>query len=370
MKQVQLVLVGGFLGAGKTTLLAQAATHLVAQGKRVGLITNDQATDLVDSGLLRQEGLQVGEVAGGCFCCRFNDLVAAADKLMTELKPDILMGEPVGSCTDLAATVIRPMQALHGDWFKVAPFTVLTDPGRLREALAEGGSASFPDNVLYIYRKQLEEADLIVVNKLDQITPAAAAELQQAVASKYPGTRVLAISAQTGTGVDQWLDAVLSGSNAGRRQIPVNYDTYADGEAVLGWLNAGVTLEAGLPTDWAAFVRGYLALLHADLKARSAEIAHLKLLLTTPSGSLVANLTSTAGTPSFRGDTGPLASNASLTVNARVHMSPDDLRAAVEAALAKAAASAQCRVNVLQIQSFRPGRPQPTHHMGGTTEAL
>jgi G3E family GTPase len=48
----KLILVGGFLGAGKTTLLAEAAKRLAKEGKSVGLITNDQAPELVDTRLL------------------------------------------------------------------------------------------------------------------------------------------------------------------------------------------------------------------------------------------------------------------------------------------------------------------------------
>ncbi|HBT77267.1 MAG TPA: hypothetical protein DEB39_10180, partial [Planctomycetaceae bacterium] len=76
----KLILVGGFLGSGKTTLLAEAAKTLTAEGKTVGLITNDQAPDLVDTRLLsRIDGLvgkgpegSVVEVSGSCFCCNFN----------------------------------------------------------------------------------------------------------------------------------------------------------------------------------------------------------------------------------------------------------------------------------------------------------
>ena len=39
MKRHCIILIGGFLGAGKTTLMARAAALLLAQGKRVGLIT-------------------------------------------------------------------------------------------------------------------------------------------------------------------------------------------------------------------------------------------------------------------------------------------------------------------------------------------
>ena len=45
------VMVGGFLGAGKTTALLRLAEHFTAQGRRVGLITNDQSQGLVDTSM-------------------------------------------------------------------------------------------------------------------------------------------------------------------------------------------------------------------------------------------------------------------------------------------------------------------------------
>jgi len=104
MPKTQVILVGGFLGAGKTTLLARATEQLVRQGKRVGLITNDQAANLVDTAILKEVSDAVQEVAGGCFCCRFDELMAAMDQLVEAGVPDVLIGEPVGSCTDLSAT--------------------------------------------------------------------------------------------------------------------------------------------------------------------------------------------------------------------------------------------------------------------------
>ena len=94
----------------KTTLLAQAAVRLSKLGHRVGLVANDQAADLVDSEVLKITGTCVEEVAGGCFCCRFPDMIAALDRLAQRDQADVLLGEPVGSCTDLAATVMQPLQ--------------------------------------------------------------------------------------------------------------------------------------------------------------------------------------------------------------------------------------------------------------------
>ena len=60
-------MIGGFLGAGKTTTLVRLARDYVEQGYRVGIVTNDQADNLVDTHLFRAEGFPVQEVPGACF---------------------------------------------------------------------------------------------------------------------------------------------------------------------------------------------------------------------------------------------------------------------------------------------------------------
>jgi len=62
MKKIRFLMIGGFLGAGKTTTIARLAAHYTDQGLNVGLVTNDQAYDLVDTEMLRSKGFQVGEV--------------------------------------------------------------------------------------------------------------------------------------------------------------------------------------------------------------------------------------------------------------------------------------------------------------------
>jgi G3E family GTPase len=359
MKDVRMVLVGGFLGAGKTTLLTQAARRLVEQGKRVGLITNDQAANLVDTGILRQGGFDVGEVAGGCFCCRFSDFVAASDKLLNGIHPDVLFGEPVGSCTDLSATVLQPLKQLYAEWFRLAPFTVVTDPARLEEAL-DADSTAFPDSVVYIFRKQLEEADVIVLNKTDLLSPGELSALKRKVAKEYSGTPLLCASALRGEGVDEWLDFVLKAPRAGTRMAEVDYDKYADGEAALGWLNCTARLRATTPADWREFCAGFIERVRAGLRGRAAEIAHLKLLLNTSGGSLQANLTSSRGEPLFQGTVQSAPREALLMVNARVRAEPEELQAVIEKALASGPQK-DVAVEILTMASFKPGRPKPTH---------
>ena len=60
MLPIRFIMLGGFLGAGKTTTIARLARHYQKQGKKIGIVTNDQATDLVDTNSLRSQGFDVG----------------------------------------------------------------------------------------------------------------------------------------------------------------------------------------------------------------------------------------------------------------------------------------------------------------------
>ena len=362
----RVILVGGFLGAGKTTLLARAAKRLTDQGKRVGLVANDQAADLVDTALLEETGSKVEEVAGGCFCCRFPDMVAAMQRLVRRDNVDVLIGEPVGSCTDLSATVMQPLKKLHAEQFQVAPFSVLVDGhqvrvlAKLRQAAAQNESSGFPDNVLYIYEKQLEEADLIVLNKTDLLPPAELTELKGLLAERFPDTPLLTMSATSGEGVDAWLDFVGRGQYAGRRIAEVDYDTYAAGEAALGWMNAAAALQARGQIDWTAFAAELLETVRTRLRDGGAQIAHLKLYLTSDAGHVAGNVTSNDGPLSVRGAIAAGQPETKLLLNARVHSQPDALQATVEQAL-RTVAGDRVASTITNIRSFFPGRPQPTH---------
>src|SRR5215207_4568475 len=157
--KTKLIMIGGFLGAGKTTLLLRAAKELEAQGHRVALVTNDQGHDLVDTALARLERVPVAEIVGGCFCCRFNDFLNALQEVRHTIQPDVILAEPVGSCTDLMATVLRPLRQQYPDDYAIAPFTVLFDAGR--------NLSGFPSEVSDLYQWQLDEADTIALSKMD-----------------------------------------------------------------------------------------------------------------------------------------------------------------------------------------------------------
>lgn len=365
MAKTKMIIVGGFLGAGKTTLLGKAAQALAGRGVKVGLITNDQAANLVDTGVLQQAGQDVKEVAGACFCCAFNKLLYVCDQLIASFNPEVIIGEPVGSCTDLSATVLQPMKKLCRETFDLAPFTVLIDPAELLSNFRDGDAPA--DSVRYIYRKQIEEADLLVVNKADTLSRDAIQQVESLIRRQFPGMPVMMMAAAKGDGVDRWLDVVLAGGSAGQRIAEVDYDTYADGEAALGWLNAAVRLTASGPINWKAFGASLMERMQTRFVAASAQIAHLKILLTTQGGKLKMSLTSNAGEPSAEG-TAPPSLGATLVVNARVRANPEQLKATVERCI-KEAAGKTLVADVVEITSFRPSRPNPQHRFDSVVSA-
>jgi G3E family GTPase len=361
--KARFVVVGGFLGAGKTTALLRLGTMWQERGRRVGLLTNDQAADLVDTETIRMRGFRVEEVAGACFCCKFDDLARSAERLREEERPDVLVGEPVGSCTDLVATVVRPLAKFYGDRYEVAPYSVLVDPARARAIVLEKGFGGFSAKVAYVFLKQLEEADLILLNKADLLAPAAREEIRAALGREFPRARVLPASALTGEGFEEWLALLEGGGPAGAHAAEVDYEIYAEGEAELGWLNATWRLESDRPFDADRIVGDLLQAIAEGLRPRGAEVAHVKVLLDAGGGAAVGNFVGAGSAVRLSQALGREARAGRLVVNARVHTDPDALLALAEACVASVLAVHGVAARRGQAAHFRPGRPVPVHRL-------
>ena len=89
---------GRFPGVGKTTTLSYLARILTgAAAKWESDELTSQGRTLVDTKFQANRTLPVVEVVGGCFCCRFDDLVTQADALISQYQVDIILAEPVGT---------------------------------------------------------------------------------------------------------------------------------------------------------------------------------------------------------------------------------------------------------------------------------
>jgi G3E family GTPase len=366
-ERARYIMIGGFLGAGKTTAVAKLAQHLNEQGLRVGLITNDQGNELVDTAMLRAKGFATEEIPGGCFCCRFNSLVDAANKLTADSRPDVFIAEPVGSCTDLVATVTYPLRRMYGESFTIAPLSVLVDPVRALRVfgLSEGGK--FSEKVRYIYRKQLEEADLIVINKRELLDESQFARLSAKLAEEFPNSEILAASARQGDGLELWFDRIISTEQRARCAMDVDYEIYAEGEALLGWLNCTVQMSSTQEFDGNATLRGLARRIQALLSAEHAEVAHLKMTLSPDEGLgdiAVVNLVRNDFVPELSLELPDVIRSGQLIINCRAEAAPEKLLAALKQAVAAIEQEqAGLTLKLEHSEHFRPGKPQPTHRM-------
>lgn len=367
--RARYIMIGGFLGAGKTTAISRLAERLSRQGLRVGLITNDQGSELVDTAMLRSRGFRTEEISGGCFCCRFNSLVEAASKLTQATKPEVFIAEPVGSCTDLVATVTYPLRRMYGESYTIAPLSVVLDPVRAQRVLGLVEGGQFSEKVRYIYLKQLEEADWIVINKRETLDEVALERLTTVLEERFPQARVMAVSARTGEGLDEWFSALTEAEQVGGESMEVDYGIYAEGEALLGWLNATVAVGTGgeMAVDGNALVRAIAERVQAHLGAAGAEIAHLKMTLSPNEGLsdlAVINLVRNDFVPELSQELSDEIFGGQLIINCRAEADPEHLVSTLERALGEVRDRfGGVEMTLEHCEHFRPGKPEPTHRM-------
>jgi hypothetical protein len=341
-----IVLLGGFLGVGKTTLILAASRLLHSRGMRATAILNDQGSELVDTQYVAADGIATDQVTGGCFCCRFSDLIDAADRLRAHA-PDVIFAEAVGSCTDISATTLQPLKLYYGHQFRLAPYSVLVDPQRARELTAADPGGDLP----FLFRTQVEEADLICFTKSD-------------VYQECPdigGAPARHVSAVTGQGVAEWLDEVLAGQiPSGGKILAIDYERYARAEAALAWLNASGTVTLPTPLSPSSLIGPLLEELDSAMAADNVRIVHLKVSDEAPSGFLKASIVAHGQEPQVNGMLGASpASTHKLLLNIRAEGEPSTLQRVVETQLRKLPGKWESRT----MQCFVPAPPKPEHRL-------
>lgn len=335
--------VGGFLGAGKTRLIIAATQILSKSGIRTAAILNDQGEDLVDTEWVTHQGMAAQEVSGACFCCQFSKLLRSIEQLRSA-DPAVIFLEPVGSCTDISATVLQPLKSYHKE-FQLAPFTVLIDPARARSL----SKPSADQQLEYLFTQQLLEADLIVWSKSDIHRPG----LQS---SGFRNLRQL--SAKSGEGVGAWLSEVIGGKiEPGSKLLEdIDYRRYAAAEACLGWLNWQVSVRLSAPLSAAMLGGPLFDSLQATLIGAGVSIVHLKMIVRSASGFIEVAVCANEDEPEVDGDlTASPASEHEIIVNLRAKANPEQLSLLALAAFEQLPGV----VRYTRRDCFQPAAPEP-----------
>jgi hypothetical protein len=340
-KRPYIVVVGGFLGSGKTTLILSAARLLEQRGLRSAVVLNDQGVELVDTRHAGMQGVPAREVTGGCFCCRFSGLMTEIEALR-DFSPDVIFTEPVGSCTDISATVLGPLKE-DFEHYRVAPFTVLVDPARAAALLGDDADR----DLAFFFEKQLQEADVVCMSKADVYPDAPG----------IPGMEVHHVSAVTGEGVAEWLDEILGGTlEPGRTILDIDYARYAEAEAALAWLNLSFVFEPASPIAPALVVGPFLDGLDQALTAAGIQVVHLKIFCNSAAGWLKAAICANGEEPKVEGqlDASP-ANRHELLLNLRAKGDPDEVRQIVAGQMLLLDGNA----SDVRLDCFSPAPPKP-----------
>jgi hypothetical protein len=171
------------------------------------------------------------------------------------------------------------------------------------------------------------------------------------------------MSARTGEGFAGLCEFLEQRGEFGRRVLEVDYDVYAAGEAELGWLNSQVAITAARPFALDDLLVDVVRRLQVEFAQRGAETAHLKAIGMWEGVYAVANLVSSFTEPELSLDSRCRVPRAEIVVNARVSIDPAELDGLVRAAVAAAGAAVNGEARFQTLQSFRPGRPVPTHRL-------
>jgi G3E family GTPase len=362
---MRFVPLGGYLGAGKTTAMLKAAACLQRTGERVAVITNDQGTDLIDTQLARQQVTTVGEITGGCFCCRFEELADMIVWLRKENNPTMIIAEAVGSCTDLQSTVIRPLRRYYSEAIDISPLTVMVDPGRYRAFAQQWCNDATETDLAYLYRQQLDEADILALNKLDLLGSEETANLSGEIQQRFPHANVIAMSAFKDIGLEKLIQLWTRGESSSERRIDVDYIRYGSAEAELAWTNQVFELESDgrgkfVPVQW---VDAFLASIGSGCRSRRCAVGHIKVRVLTLDGTTKASLANDEGPPTFDEQHWIETDHATVTVNARVRCAPKDLELLLRGAIDAACELFGLRAVKNMGKVFSPGWPVPVHRL-------
>ena len=352
---MQIHLLSGFLGSGKTMAIQAASRLLIENGMKTGVVTNDQGIRLVDAVFFNHLGIPGRQVTNGCFCCNYQDLDDQIQSLSETEQPDVIFAESVGSCTDIIATVLKPLRRYRPQ--SRITLTVFADALLLHMLLVDS-IVLFDESVRYIYDKQLEEAGILILNKVDLLKPDQLLALRREMHKKYGNKILHEQHVADKAGIARWLQ-LLDQTDPVRvpPSLEIEYPVYGAGEAMLAWFDQEMEIDS--PSGEAN--RGALKLMqdiYRKIKARSYPLGHLKFLF---NGEKKISYASTpALAPEF--ETGP-ATSATLLLNARVQTEPGKLSQLVEESIREAEEKSGIRIRIRSVSSFRPGYPAPTHRM-------
>ncbi len=244
----------------------------------------------MDSKFLQGFAIPVREVKKGCFCCNYNSLLENIHYFSEQIDPEIIFAESVGSCTDLVATIAKPLAEMHPKLS--VNISVFVDT-YLLHSIITGTSSFIDDSVRYIFKKQMEEADILILNKIDLLNIQQLEKVRQFIQHEFPGKKILLQNSLKQKDIQQWMDYLESMKPLKRKSLDLDYEIYGAGEAMLAWFDASLQIKANKSAASKAAL--FLAeIIHQKIKNQPYTIGHLKYFIDDGTEQFKISYTSTS----------------------------------------------------------------------------
>lgn len=358
---MKIHLVSGFLGSGKTTAIANACKVLSDKGIITSVITNDQGEYLVDSRFIQYSKIPNAEVTGGCFCCNYNQLDTQINTLKNAYNPSFMFAEFVGSCTDLVATVLKPLLEYRVVENEQVTFSSFVD-SQLFLMYLEDKAIPFSLETKYIWEKQIEEAEVLVINKIDLLLAKQLKKLKLLCKDLYTSKILHYQNSFDINSVNEWIEIITNKSNQEHKTIEIDYIKYGKGEANLAWLDEEIEIISSNNSS-VELTFDFIEKITDDIVRKGLTIGHLKFFLSFNGKSEKLSYTTISDKSTKESLVQEKAMSVDLLINARIQTTPDELRKILFDNLIQLKSIDGVQVNEKFLSYFQPGFPNPTHRI-------
>lgn len=204
---IPVLLLTGYLGSGKTTLLNRILNN--RRGIRFAVIVNDIGEVNIDAALIQKGGVVGGAgsddlvaLQNGCICCTLKmDLVKQLMEITRAGKFDYIVVEASGICEPepIARTIAMIPQVAEGGEHGPLPvldcIVTVVDALRMSSEFANGDALSRPnldeDDIENLVIQQVEFCNIVLLNKISEVTRADAAHLRQVIKALQPVANII-----------------------------------------------------------------------------------------------------------------------------------------------------------------------------------
>lgn len=352
------VIIGGFLGAGKTTTMMALADAAEREDLKAAILVNDLGTrDLVDGSYTASRGYLTQSISGGCICYQTEELVDRMREFRDDYHADLILSDIPGCGIGALEHVYHRLNDNYPGEFTLAPFTAVADPDRLRRIMPEHADLHLPEEMDFLFRAQLQEAEVILLNKTDLLTKKETGRMLDWLKASYPDTAVFAISALQGHGISAVLSYLMA-LESGLQQPDIGYDSpeFMAAESLLTWYDCQIHLGSVSPFRVRKFLTSSMENIRRGLLKADRNVPHLKAMGTDENGRVVKVSLTGVDQPLQMDAAGDIpCHSAHVIINARAACEPDRLEMICGDAVLAAAESLSLRMDVEFSECFSMG---------------